>query len=72
VSLDWVAAFFAIAGSVCIAHKIKFGFLLYIVSNISWIVWGINFGVWSLPFLDGVFLCVNIYAYSKWSRGKIE
>ena len=50
-SLDWVACGFALAGSLLLAVRCRvssWGWVGFLLSNLSWIVYAIATGTWSL------------------------
>lgn len=66
-----VSLILSLCGNILINHKKKIGFIVWILSNISWII--VNFmGDPNYPqiLMYVVYLILNIIGYCRWKSGK--
>ena len=64
--LDWVGTALDIGGKYFTARKRVVGFIVYLGSNIAWVVWALPQEIWSLVTLEAVHAVLNIYAIFYW------
>ena len=67
--LKWVGTGMGIAGALVVALNLPFsgwGFVLFLVSSVSWTVAGLKMREHSLALLNGVFTAVNLLGIYRW------
>jgi hypothetical protein len=61
---EWIAAACSIAGAWMVgsttAHVRLVGFLLFLFSNLLWIVWGVSVSAWPLVAMQFAFLVTSV------------
>ena len=73
LTLSIIALIFSLAGNILVNFKKKLGFIIWIISNVFWIV--VNFiGDMNYPqvIMYLVYVGLNIQGYINWSRSKIK
>ena len=66
--MDWLAAIFGLIGLWLLSEKYKHGFTLGIVSDILWIIIGLQKGLPGLVTVCVILIGVNIRGYLKWQK----
>lgn len=66
--ISWVNTFFSILGNILVIKKKRSGFMVWIVSNITWIVIDIIAEVYSQAALFVIFTIIAIYGFIKWKE----
>lgn len=64
----WVLSLIAITGTWFMIKKDYRGFVLYTISNIGWIVYGLINEIYSQIFLFFCFLLSSIYGWWEWAN----
>lgn len=67
--LKWLGTGFGITGAAVLAFNLPFsgwGFVLFLVSSVSWTVAGVRMRENSLVLLHGVFTAVNLLGIYRW------
>lgn len=67
--MDWIGAVFGILGSVVLAHNSrisKYGFVLYLVSNIAWIIYAMVTSQWAILAQTLMFAVISVYGIYRW------
>jgi len=66
--LDFVAAAFELSGGWLVGSKKKFGFVLYLICNILWIIVAITSEVYGLLLVVIPAFGINIRNYYRWTK----
>jgi len=64
--MDWIGAVLDVFGKLFTARKLLIGWVVYLASNIAWIIWALHEEVWSLFSLEALHLILNCYAIFYW------
>ncbi len=69
--LDWLAMSLSVISMILLGNKIKWGFALFMLANITWILLGF-FLLKSYPIVLGnlIFLTTNTRGFLKWNSEK--
>tara|TARA_R110000868_G_scaffold55347_7_gene172043 strand:- start:221 stop:457 length:237 start_codon:yes stop_codon:yes gene_type:complete len=68
-----IAVFFsALIGMLCIANKNKWGFVIFILAELSLAYIGYSTKSYGLIFTAGMYACMNVYSWIKWTNEKIK
>jgi len=60
--------FFMILGMLLLANKNIWGWIIRWIGEATWLSIGINMGMSSIWFWEGVFLVVDIYGFYSWRK----
>lgn len=68
--LEWIATSLSLVGAVFNIKKSKWGFALWLLSAIVWIIWAIFSDPIPVGFIltQVVFFMLNIYGFISWSK----
>jgi len=66
--ISWVNALASIIGNILIIKKKRSGFLVWVFSNIIWIIVDCSVGLYSQAALFVVFTIIVIYGFIKWKE----
>lgn len=58
----------AVTGMYCIAHKLKVGFLVFLLAEISMFYVGMETRNYGFMATSCIYFCMNIYSYYCWRR----
>jgi len=69
--LSVISTIFALTGNLLVNFKMKIGFIIWCISNITWIIY--NFVIlpepnWSMIFMYIVYFILNIMGFVLWSK----
>lgn len=67
-TLGAVATTLAVAGVILNNHRLRFCFVLWIVSNAMSLAIHLDAGIWSLAARDGAFWLLAIHGLWRWGR----
>jgi nicotinamide riboside transporter PnuC len=68
VYLEAISAIIAVAGTLCITFKNKIGFLLWVVGNVLWTIYGILTKQYFFMSQYIIFTIVSAFGYYKWLK----
>lgn len=66
--IEWTATAVSITGAFAVALKRGWGFVLFAVSNLLWISWGLMVPAHGLVVTQAVFLVSSILGMVVWAR----
>lgn len=66
--MDWVGAALNVIGLYLLAEHRLLAMYVYAVSSVSFLVWAVLNGVWSLVALQSVLLVLNVRVIITWRR----
>lgn len=66
--LDWVAMMASLAFLFLIGNKKRYGFIIYTIANIAWIVVNYMAGIWPGVILNIIMIGLNARGYLKWEK----
>lgn len=64
----WILSVIAIAGTLLTIKKDYKGFILYTISNLGWIVYGLMNEIYCQVFLFVCFFIASLYGWWDWGR----
>jgi len=69
--LSVISTVFALTGNLLVNYRKKFGFIIWSISNVTWILY--NFVIlpepnWSMVVMYVIYLIFNIMGYIMWSK----
>lgn len=67
VLMNIIAALSAIVGVLLLAHKVKWGFAVYFITELSMGYIGWKTQQYGICVMSLLYFCANIYAYAKWT-----
>ena len=70
--IDWVATVFTFLAIYMIGNKNRYGFVIMMIGNASWIIIGYLTESIAMMVANGAFIAVNIRALIKWSASESE
>ena len=69
--LDWAAMLLSVLAMVLIGNKNKYGFISFVVANLTWILVGaIMMESWGIVIGNITFLVTNLRGFLKWNTPK--
>lgn len=66
IIISWIALLFSIAGYIFINYKNIFGYYIWIISNILWIIYNIYINELSQIILFNIYTLLSIHGVYKW------
>ncbi len=70
--LDWIAMMLSILAMILLGNKVKWGFALFMLANITWILLGILLlDSYAIVVGNIIFLITNTRGFLKWNSQKI-
>ena len=60
----------ALAGMICIAHKVKWGFVIYFITELTFWYIGYTTANYGLCIAAVLYFTVNVYSFIMWSKAK--
>lgn len=72
--LDWLAMLLSVLAMILLGNKIKWGFILFILANTTWILLGlVLLNSYAIVIGNIIFLVTNTRGFLKWNaEGKIS
>ena len=71
--VDWFAMIINLYAAYLLGNNRKFGFILFAISNIFWILLGITtMSSYGMAVGNFVFFLINVIGYIKWSKAASE
>lgn len=69
---QWVATALSMVGAVLNIRRLWFGFLLWILAALFWILWAASMDPisWALIVTQLMFVGLNVYGIVAWTRGR--
>lgn len=64
----WTMACFSVAGAFLNSRQNKYGFLIWGVCNIFWLLIDFAYGIYAQSALYFVFLGLNVYGWNQWKK----
>jgi hypothetical protein len=69
--LDWAAMVLSIIAMVLLGNKVKWGFVCFMLANLTWILLGlILLQSYAIVLGNAVFLITNTRGFIKWNKEK--
>ena len=68
-ALKWTGTFFGVAGATVIAANLSisgWGFVLFLVSSVSWTITGLRMREHSITALNAAFTAINLLGIYRW------
>lgn len=65
--MDWLAACLDILAKILVGKKSRWGYIVHIASCFVWMYIGFALEVYGLVLITTISLCVNIWAFVKWT-----
>ena len=66
--IGWILAIGSLIGGQLIIKKLRIGFFIWCVVNISWVIFYIYNEIYSSAFLFSVFFIQALYGFIKWDE----
>lgn len=66
--MEWAVVVFSIIGVVLNIYKIRWCFVIWGVTNFSWMIIDFYHGVYSQAFLFMIYFILALYGLYQWSR----
>jgi hypothetical protein len=67
--LDWMAMILSVAAMILLGNKIKWGFVLFLFANVTWIVLAVLIlNSWAIAIGNLIFLATNLRGFIKWNK----
>ena len=68
--MDWAAIILSVVGHFLLGYKYRYvGVALFFIVNLLWLYWGYYNEVWSLFFLQFIYIPINIKNFVKFYKG---
>ncbi len=64
----WIAAVLSISGAILNAKKNRWGFILWIIGNVGWIIADIIYGMYEQIVVWLFLTATSIYGFREWSK----
>lgn len=67
--IEWAGAVFGVLGAGLLALNMRhsgWGFVAFLVSNVCWIVYGVQTGTQGLVIMQGVFMVTSVLGVWRW------
>lgn len=68
MSVFWICSAISIIGAILNARKNKWGFIVWIIGNVGWIIADIHYGMFEQIPVWIVFSAISAYGFYLWSR----
>ncbi len=69
--LDWAAMLLSVMAMVLLGNKVKWGFILFMLANITWILLGsLLLNSYAIVLGNVIFLITNTRGFLKWNAEK--
>jgi hypothetical protein len=69
--LDWLAMFLSVIAMIQLGNKIKWGFTLFMLANVTWILLGfLLLNSYAIVLGNIIFLITNTRGFLKWNAEK--
>ncbi len=69
--LDWIAMLLSLMAMILLGNKVKWGFTLFMLANITWILLGfLLLNSYAIVLGNFVFLITNTRGFLKWNADK--
>lgn len=66
--IEWILATLSIAGAILNIVKNRWGFIIWIVANIGWIVVDVIVGLWEQIPIWVVYTILSVYGFIIWTK----
>ncbi len=71
--LDWLAMLLSLLAMILLGNKIKWGFVLFMLANITWILLGfLLLNSYAIALGNFIFLITNTRGFLKWNSEKTK
>jgi len=70
IILQYIGAVLGVTGALFIAYKNKFGFIIWLVGNACWMVYGIATKQWGVAVQFAIFWIIALLGLINWSKSK--
>ena len=72
-SLDWIAMLLSVLAMLLLGNKVKWGFVLFMLANMTWIVLGfLILHSYAIVLGNIIFLITNARGFLKWNAEKTK
>lgn len=69
--LDWLAMLLSVVAMLLLGNKVKWGFTLFMLANITWILLGfLLLNSFAIVLGNSIFLITNTRGFLKWNSAK--
>lgn len=69
--LDWVAMLLSVMAMILLGNKVKWGFVLFMIANVTWILLGsVLLNSYAIVLGNVIFLITNTRGFLKWNAEK--
>jgi len=68
--IDWVFTIMSLAGNLCLIFKKRYGWLVWIASNVGWTMYFYKVGEVASAFLFMCYLVLAVWGYLNWKDKK--
>ena len=66
MNYTWIITIFSIIGVILNIYKSKYGFVIWIFTNLSWMIYDFYKGIYSQAFLFFIYFILAIFGCVKW------
>lgn len=70
--IDWLAIVCGLTGVYLLGNKNKYGFLVFMIASLSWIVVGVFVGSFAIIIGSSIFFIMHLRGWFNWSRNEQE
>lgn len=70
--IEWSGCVLGLLGAILVTEKRKFGFIIFAIYNLLWLLLGVLRSEYGISFLMLAYLAINLRGYIKWSRDAKE
>ncbi|MDP2934644.1 MAG: hypothetical protein Q8N59_02695 [bacterium] len=70
IILQYIGAILGVTGALFVAYKNKFGFIIWLVGNACWMVYGIATKQWGVAVQFAIFWIIALLGLINWSKSK--
>lgn len=58
----------SLVGTVANVHRLRWGFVCWMVTNACWVVYDLALGAWPQAALMAVYWCLALWGFIRWGR----
>jgi len=68
--MDWLAGLIGITAKIIVGRKNKWGWIIYAISELIWIIVGLSTRLYGLVIVSGIVFFIYIYNFFRWRKDK--
>jgi len=68
--MDWLAGFIGILAKIIVGRKNKWGWIIYAISELIWIIVGLSTRLYGLVTVSGIVFFIYIYNFFRWRKDR--